>query len=485
MKTLHLHVLSVCCVVLLAACTAHQPIPNRPESIETGEVNFEIPEPERWELPNGLTVLYYYNDELPQMRGTMYFPGGSLTDYSGVPGLLEATGNQMREGSIEGVSPQALDKRLDDLAASIESGFGDEYGSVGFYSLEEDFPEVFKLFTAVIRKPAFDASRLKLWQQLANEAIRRRRDAPDTMANMAFADLVYGPDSQFAKVASPESVAKVTRREMQKMHRLFVRPDGAYLAISGSIPRKQVEPMIQQAFGDWPRGVEQRPPLPELRHSVEPGIYLLQRDFDQATIIIGHRGPPRHIPDVYPLKIFNQLFGHSGFGSVLFNRIRSQLGLAYSVYGGVFPGTVEGLFQIAMGTRVNQAPTAIRTALEITKEAEQASPPEDDFVDAKAAVTRSFVFRFADPAFVVNRVAILELLGFPPGYDQQYLDRIAEVSPEAVREAAAKWIAPEDVVIVVVGNVTPEELRSVFGEQFPIRTFTFDTEPRFSGSSGR
>ena len=201
MTRVHLFLIGL--IAMLAGCSG---IANSPEKLGFGDISFSIPQAEEWQLPNGLKVYYYFNDELPQMRGRLYLPGGSLFNDSGITGLAAATGSQMREGGVPGLLPDQLDKRLDDLAASIESAFGDEYGTVSFFSLSEDFDEVFSLFGQVVREPVFNAQRLGLWKMLAAERIRRRRDKPKTMAAMAFADLVYGDESAYSKTTTFESV---------------------------------------------------------------------------------------------------------------------------------------------------------------------------------------------------------------------------------------------------------------------------------------
>lgn len=466
-------------VLLIVFTSGCSKLPNSPKELGLGEIEFDIPEAERWQLKNGLNVVYYHNDEIPQVSGTLYFPGGTLNDPSGIAGLPQAVGSQIRAGALASIKPDALDKRLDDLAASIESSFGEEYGTVSFFALEEDFDEVFSLFSQLVRSPAFDADRLSLWKRLATERILRRRDNPESMASMTFNRLLFGEDSAFTRASSQESLGKITREKMREFHRRFVRPDGAYLTITGSLSREEVEREIAAKFADWPAAEFQRPALPRVEAKPMPGIYVLERDFEQATILIGHRGPSRHTEDIYPIKIYNHLFGHGGFGSILFSEIRSKLGLAYSVYGGLWPGVVEGQFQIFMGTRVSQAPLAITRSLELTKESIQEVPEEERFLDAKSAVTKSFVFKFADPSYVADRVAILELLGYPESYDRDYLENIRSVTPSTVLEAGQRWVHPEELLIVVVGKVSAEEVAKAFKGRFDVYRVGFDTKPIF------
>jgi zinc protease len=429
-------------------------------------------------LENGLKVYYYHNPELPLMEGKMYFRGGSLYDQSGIAGLSSATGSQMRAGSIKGMSPAELDKKLSDMAASIESSFGDEFGTVGFFSLSEDFEEVFSIFSKVIRQPSFNQKRLDLWKALSKEGISQRRDNPSTMASMAFQEQVFGAGTAFTNFKSVASINKINRSRLQQFHSQFVRPDTAYLSISGSLTKAQAKAAVEKYFGDWKAGTKPLPPMPKVTHKIKPGIYVLERDFEQATVIMGHLGPSRHTDDAYATTILNRVFGHGGFSSQLFREIRSRLGLAYTVYGGIWPGAVAGTFQVSMGTRKEKTGDAIEAVLKEIEKIQSELVAEDDFNAARSATEKSFVFKFADPSFVADRAVLLEIMGYPKKYDERYLENIEKVGRRDAQEVAQKRIRPDELAIVVVGSVSAEEMAKKFDEEFDIYRLSFDTKPK-------
>ena len=472
------------CAVTSLGCAVSSGIPGSHTEIKLGKIDFEIPRAERWEMENGLKVVYYRNDEVPVVRLKLFFPGGSLSDDSGIPGLASAAGSQLREGSTRGMSPEELDKRLDDLAASIESDFGEEYGSLGLYSLVEDFDEVFDLLARIARQPAYDAKRLAVWKKLAIEGIKRRRDKPTKMAGMAFNELIYGKGSRFAQSATIDSVKRISRENLKAFHRRFVRPDGAILAVSGAISKEEAKTAIEKHLGGWERGSELRPPLPKVNHRIKPGIYVLERKFDQAQVLMGHRGPTRRVPEDFDIRLFNRIFGQGGFSSVLFREIRSRKGLAYSVYGGIWTGVVEGSMQVYVGTRNEQVSNAIESVFDLIKTSRSELPDKGDFESAKSATERSFIFKFDDPGYIATRAALLEILGYPSDYDHSYLQHIAEVNRDSVRAAAKKFINPEQMVVVVVGNVDAEMLAKKFAKRMEVYRLSFDTEPRVLGRVG-
>ena len=206
---------------------------------------------------------------------------------------------------------------------------------------------------------------------------------------------------------------------------------------------------------------------------------MLTRDFEQAQVYAGHIGPARLTADQHSIVIFNRLFGFSGLDSLLFQEIRSRAGLAYSVYGGIFPGKTSGTFEIQLGTRNKEVVTAIQKLEELILYPRHTAFEAIGVNAARAAVRQSFVFKFPSISALVNRAAILEHLGYPKDYDANYLSKMAAVTPELVQEVANRLIHPENLFFVVVGNVQKETLSSAFGDHIPVYEVEFDVAPRF------
>jgi zinc protease len=300
------------------------------------------------------------------------------------------------------------------------------------------------------------------------------------MGLMAFQDLLYGVGSPYSHFVSEQSLKKILQRELRLFARRFVRPNGAILAVSGSLSMEEFQKVVNQELGGWERRAEPLPIIPPSTHVPKPGVYVLERDFDQATILLGQPGPPRLTADRYDIAVFNRYFSFSGFGSVLFGEIRSRLGLAYSIDGGFFPRAQAGDFRVMLATRVTEAERATREVLRLIEQCRKERPASGRLEEIKLAATNSFIFNFVKPGQIANRAALLELFGFPKDADQVYVERISQVAPEGVQSVAERRIAPEQMVVVIVGRVKPELLT------LPnVYRLGFDTEPRVLGKVSR
>ncbi len=466
-------------IALLAICgCSGGSISARPEALAIKPVQFSPPAIEQWTLNNGLKVYYLYDDEVPLIHGTLYLPGGRMYEPLKKSGLASAAGSLLRDGSIKGMSPAELDKKLDDLGASIESSAGEEYTTVSFSGLDEDFDVIFDLFAQTVLSPGFNRQRFELWRTQSLEGIKKRKEEPSTMAGFIFQQALFGEGTPYYNPATPKTISSITLADIRDFNRRFSRPNGARLVITGAIPKDKIQQAILWQFGSWPSTGSPLPEIPEPHYQTEPGVYVLKRDLVQATIITGQPGPPRVNPNMIPNILYNELFSSGGFSSRLFSEIRTKLGLAYFVHGGFSGGRKSGAYQIALGTRNDEALAATSRVLELIDQSRLIPPTESELADSKRSIANSFVFKFESSDDVVGRAVIKEILGYPQDWDEKYIERINSTDAERIRGVAEQQIDPNKMIIVLVGGLSAEDVAAKLQTSAPIYEMGFDTEPK-------
>jgi len=419
------------------------PTPHEPVSI-TPHVRAE------WRLKNGLSVVFFEDKELPLLEGELYIPGGALWEDVEKLGVIGVMGIQMREGGAGSRSPEQLDRELEKLAAGIGSNFGSEWGKVRFSSLVADVNRVFPLFADVALRPRFDDEPLTLWRVQALESIKRRKDDPGTIAFMSLAELLY-KGSAYGRTTTSAHVRKISKADLIAAHKKWMRPDNALLVLSGDLDRAEAEALTRRYFSSWKSGgVEELAP-PPITSEPEPAIYFIPGPFQQATVAIGELGVPRLTPDYVAIEAFNEILSGS-FGSRLFARIRTELGLAYSVNGGISPGTVRGINQVALQTRTEMTGAAVEEVFHVLKALQQDGPTSKELSDSQKAIINSFVFKFSSIQKVAGRTALLRMLKYPPDYDAVHLGKVRGLNSSEVQTVARNRIDLSKFIIVVVGD---------------------------------
>ncbi len=467
-------------LICLCGCTAQRPDAPRELSRGLQGVDYHPRQPESWTMSNGLTVMFLPDEELPMVKGALFIRGGSFWESSIKPGAVQVMGDQMRQGGAGALGAHGLDRELERLAASVSSSFGTEFGKVGFSCLSSDLDAVFGIFADVVLRPRFEQDRIDLWKGQALEAIRRRTDDPSTIGNLSFTQLIYG-ETVYGRVTTDRDVRAIERADLLHAHAEFLVPQRSILALTGNVTRQTAASLAEKYFADWKSRGGNLPPIPAITGEPKPGIYFLTYPFAQSTILAGQLGPKRLSPDYPEIEVFNELFGSAGFSARLTKRVRTELGLAYGVYGGIMPGAERGLALIQLQTKAPSTGDALIESLRILEGLKQSPVTGDEIAEAHRSISNSFVFKFDSSEELVQRAALLKMLDYPLDYDATYVDKINGADVTQVQSVAQRRWDPSKFVVVVVGNETAyTALESALKTQptafstLPLRRVRFD-----------
>jgi predicted Zn-dependent peptidase len=455
-------------VALLSACATTGPRAVRtldPEDLPAASpLTFEPPEVERLVTDNGIIVYLLEDHELPLLDARAWFEAGSIHDPDDKVGLSGVTGTVHRTGGTEAMTGDELDEELEFMAASIETGIGQEAATSSLSCLSRDSDRAFELWADVLRNPAFRQEKIDLAKNQIAEGLRRMNDDPMEVCRREFRFLVMGRDNPWVRVTTQEDLDNIAQEDMFALHGRFFHPNNMRLAIAGDFERDEMLALIEKNFGDWERGdldIPEPPPVPD---DVEPGIYFIHRpDLNQANVRLGHLGAQRHNPDHHELKVMNFIYGTSGFTSELMREVRSNRGLTYGIGGAVTEDTERGFYYVATFTKNETVGEIVDVILDVTS-GFQAEPPSAEQVRlAQESEANSFVFRFSSSMSIAAREAALELQGYPDDYLETYLSQIQAVTAGDVQRVAREHIDLDDLVILIVGTeeALAEQLESM------------------------
>ncbi|PSN17745.1 peptidase M16 [filamentous cyanobacterium CCP5] len=416
-----------------------------------GDVQF--PDYERYQLDNGLVVYLMEDHELPLVSGSATFRTGSRFEPASQVGLASITGDAMRLGGTETVSPDQLNQTLEQRAASIETGMDTDSGSASFNALSEDLEAVFALFADVIQRPAFAQDKIDLLKNQYAGSIARRNDDPDDITSREFRKLVYGEDSPYARTVEYSTLANVDRESVQGFYQASIRPDRTILGIVGDFDPEAMKGLIEEFFGGWqasgdPLDINELPNVSQAK----AGVFAVEQpQLTQSYIQLGHLGGQLNSEDHAPLAVLNEVL--NGFGGRLFNEIRSRQGLAYVVYAYWSPRyDYPGLFIGGGQTRTDATVPMIKAVKTEIERVRSAPISEAELQQAKDSVLNSFVFNFQQPSQSLSRLIRYEYYGYPRDFVFQFREAVEQTTVEAVLQAAQTQLHSDRLVTLVVGN---------------------------------
>lgn len=430
-------------------------LPKHPDALTFPPLTYEPPEPagHRVVLKNGMVVYIAEDRALPLVQISLQMRWGGWLVPEGQEGLAGLVAAQMRRGGAGALSAEALDERLDFLAAQVSVGASDTGASANLNALADNLDESLALFVAILKEPRFQQDRLDLArEQMLQEMKKRNDDAADIEA-AEWSPLLYGEGHVASRFTTEASIKALDRAALLAFHKRWVHPGQMVAAVSGAFDRKAMIAKLESAFAKWPTARPDVPPVPKDISPAAPGVYRVQKDVNQGRVSIGLPGVMRGDPDVYALEVMNEILGGSGFTSRITRTVRSNEGLAYSAgsslsFGVYYPGRFRAAFQ-------SKSPTvAYATSLvfdEIRKLREQGVTAEE-LESIKANLVATFPSNFESKARAMSVFAADEFTKRAPGFWKTYRDRIRAVTAEDVKRVAQKHLVPEKMIVLVVGD---------------------------------
>ncbi|MDY6940650.1 MAG: pitrilysin family protein [Cyanobacteriota bacterium] len=413
----------------------------------------QLPDYTRFELNNGMVVYLVEDRELPLVSGTAIVRTGSRLEPGDKVGLASLTGTVMRTGGTKKHTGDELNQILEQRAASVETSIGQTSGSGGFSALSEDVDRVLGLFAEVLREPVFAPEKLEVAKTRFAGNIARRNDDPGDIASREFFKLIYGAQSPYARISEYQTLENITREDLVAFHQRYFHPNNTILGVVGDFDTAAMKALVEKHFGNWRKQSNLEPiELPPVEQAQQGGVFFIdQPQLTQSYIQVGHLGGQRDNPDHPALGVLNGVL--NGFGGRLFNEIRSRQGLAYSVYAAWSARyDYPGVFISGGQTRSDATVPFLRSIQrEIERIRNQPITPEE-LQYAQESTINSFVFNFTDPAQTLSRLMRYEYYGYPEDFIFKYQQGVASTTIEDVQRVAQKYLKPENLVILVVGN---------------------------------
>lgn len=450
-------VLAMVTVIILQATvgSAAEFASNDPRTMRFPTVEFNPPDAERVVLENGMVVYLLEDHELPLVTINATLRTGSWLDPADKVGLAGMTGAVMRTGGSASMSPDEVDEELEQLAASMSIGFAKESGSASLDVLKKDLKRGLQIFADLLRRPAFEQSRVELAKLQALEGIRRRQDSPGSIVGREFAKLLYGPTHPSARETSVRSIDGITREDLVAFHQRTVHPNGIILGVTGDFEKADMLALLRDVFGDWAKGNVPAVTIPPVSETdAKTGLVrFVNKDTSQTHLRVGHLTIKETDPDYVAVAIANDILGGSSFRSRLFNDVRTKRGLAYSVGSGLRASVYdEGVWLMRAETKLSSTQEVVNRFVANMERMRNEPVSDTELEEAKEAYVNSFVFSFTSASSIVGRLMDLEYDGLPKDWLQQIRDKVVKLTKEDIQRAAKAHFNPERLRILAVGS---------------------------------
>ena len=436
-------------------------------------LNFTPPDVEHNTLENGMRVFFAQDHELPMISMYAMIRTGDMYEPEEKLGLATIASEVIRTGGTENRTSDEINELLEFLAASVEVDVNDEMGTAELWTLKKNIDTSLELFADILRNPAFEQDKVELALSQMFEMIRRRNDSPQSIRSREFERMLYGKMHPLARIPQVETIQRITRDDLLSFHQKYFHPNNIMLAVTGDFETADMLEKLEAVFGDWEPEQIEFPKVETVAYEFSPAVYLIDKDVEQTNLAIGHLGIKADNPDYPAVRILDLILGSGGFSSRLFQKVRTERGLAYSVGSYLGAGTRDyGEFLIYCGTRNDAVAEAIQVILDEVEAFLETEVSERELEAAKNQYLNSYVFKFATVDNIVRRKMYYEYVGYPADFLENFRESVMTVTQADVLRVAKSYLHPDNMKILAVGR--GEEIKDALAAFGDVLEFELD-----------
>jgi len=418
--------------------------------------SFEV---HRHVLSNGLQLLIVENPAIPAVAINASVLAGARHEPEAKAGLAIMASRLLDEGTATRSSL--------DIAEAIESAGGhlEADGSferivVASTILKQDLDLGLDLVADLLIHPIFPEEYIAKEKTRTLSEIASAKDRPQVIAGWAFNELVYGTHPLHRPSHGyPETVEQITRQDLIDFHKQFFVPNNVILSIVGDFKISEILPLVERRFGAWVARPVEFPEVPApVRQTARREKYITMTA-QQLNIYLGHLGIERANPDYYILQVLDTILGGgAGFTARIPQRLRDELGLAYTTFASITmtAGLDPGRFIAYIGTSPDNMKLAIEGLLnEIRRIVDEPVTP-DELQDAQDFLTGSFVFAFESSSQIARFLIHAHVYGLGFDFIEKYPRLVRAVTAADIARVARQYLDSENYSLVVVGPVAED-----------------------------
>ncbi len=437
----------------------------------------KLPKPVEMKLPNGLTVLVLEDHRLPLVTARMTILGaGALNDPAELPGLANVTAAMLREGTTTRSSKQ-IAEQMEELGATIgaQAPWGSESATFTASGLSDNAAQWIPLASDILLNPSFPAGELSKMKQRMSVQLQQQRSSAGFLMQERFNRAVYGDHPAAITSPTEQALDKITPAMLAEWHKSRYVPENAILGVAGDITPEAVMKMFQ-TLPAWKAG----PGKAGLPVATKPAsgrkIFLVDRPGSvQADVEIGNIAINRMDGDYVPMVVMDRIVG-GGASARLFMNLREIHGYTYGAYSQLVARRYAGPW-IAQGSMRTDATAGAMTEFmnEINRIRDK-PVPESELEENKRSIVAGFALSLERPDQLLDYAIALKVYGLPADYWDNYPAKIMAVTAEQVQRVARKYILPDDLQIVAVGDAV--KLKPVLEKYGAVQVFETSGKPK-------
>jgi zinc protease len=431
-----------------------EPAPGDPMSLN-------LPALQKSTLSNGLKIVLAERHTAPVVNFTLLVGGGYSSDPADATGTASFEQRMLEEGTPTRDSLK-IGEELESLSANFTAAANLDWSLVSLNTLKSTMDKSLDIYSDLILHPAFPQKEFQRLQKERLAGIQREKVTPQTMALRVVPALLYGAGHPYAVPftgsGTEASVSKMTRDDLARFHDTWFKPNNATLLVVGDTTLAEIKPRLEKLLASWKPGDVPQRTVPQVEQPAKNVVYLIDRPGSGQSVIFGAQlAPPQNDPSAIDLQLVNGIFG-GNFSSRINMNLREDKHWSYGV---------RTVLASARGQRPYISISAVQTdktkesMVELVKEYKNVAGEKpitaEELKDEQSNATLGLPGNFETVQQLGGAYATILQYGLPEDYFNTFTQKAMALTPDEANAIARKYILPDHLVWVVVGDMSKVE----------------------------
>ena len=399
-------------------------------------------------LDNGLTVL---TEAMPHVRSVavgVWLRRGSRHETPLESGISHFIEHMVFKGTERRTASQIAEE-MDAIGGQTDAFTTKEYASFYAKVMDEHLPTVLDLLADILLHPSFNPEEIERERRVIFEEFKMVEDTPDDLVHEIFQESFW-PDHPLGRpiLGTQETVKSFTREDLVGFFRKTYTPENLLVTLAGNLEEQGVSEMVRRYFGPLasrPDGVSETPPRPEA------AIRIRHKKLEQVHLVLGTSAPPITHDDRYVTFVLNTILG-GNMSSRLFQIIREQQGLAYSVFSGLSSYRDAGALTVYAATSPENAGRVVELVMDELRRVKREPVSAEELRRAQEHLKGSTLLSLEGSTARMSNLARQEMYFDRFITSDEVLEGIARVSREDVFRLASEILDGRGLGLTAVGN---------------------------------
>jgi zinc protease len=414
----------------------------------------QFPKPVEKTLANGLRVVVVERSQLPLVSARLLVKSGGEVDPNELAGTADMAASLLTRGTTTRSATQ-IAEQIEALGGFINSSASWDSSAVSLEVLSARISSAMEIFSDVVRNPAYKDEEIERLRRQSLNNLKVSLGQPGAIARFVAGRVIYR-DAPYGHPlgGTPESLPRIKREDIVRIHDTFYRPDNAILILVGDLQPEAGFALATKHFGDWQKPAGELPKItigtPVSDAKNRRVLVIDMPDAGQAAVLAARTAINRSSPDYFRGIVANAIL--NGYSGRLNWEIRVKRGLSYGAGSGLDTRRWAGSFSASAQTKNESGAEVAALTLEEVGKLTTADVPVTELKPRKASLIGNFARALETNGGLLGQVASLALYGVSFDQINQFVSSVEAVKPEEIRKFAAANFDTETTSLIVVGD---------------------------------